>query len=281
MNLAFIWTDTRCEELVMCILRLSAAVLAALVFVGCWVPEDFVASLDINADKSFTFTYDGLLAFGPALAEIKARGRLSPRDEAELKKLEAELRKERGVQDVSYIGNGRYKLRYVMSGIAEPGTKVFLDLVKFKADTNGNLLLEGTTVPAEARRDLTAVGAKFGGTIKLKSALPILSENADAKPFFMGLFGSYKWTISMDRLALPRVVLGRDLSISSERTGYGALAAFMMLFLLLIFAALAAWFYMSRRPSSTGARYEFCGQCGHRLFSGARFCEECGVQVSS
>jgi len=257
------------------------ALSAILVLAGCWIPEDFVASLDIKADRSFTFTYDGLLAFGPALGEIKARGRLSPNDEAELRKLEAELRKERGVQDVRYIGNGRYKLRYVMSGTAEPGTEVFLDLVKFKADTNGNILLEGVTVPADARRELTAVGAKFGGTIKLKSALPILSENADAKPFFGGLFGSYKWTISMGRLTLPRVVLGRNISISSERTSHGALAAFMMLFLLLVFAAVAAWFYMSRRPSSTSAHYEFCGQCGHRLFSGARFCEECGVQVSS
>lgn len=94
----------------MCRLWAALTLSAILVLAGCWVPEEFVASLEIKADKSFTFTYDGVLAFGPALAEIKQRGRLSPNDEAELKKLEAELRKERGVQDISYIGNGRFKM---------------------------------------------------------------------------------------------------------------------------------------------------------------------------
>jgi len=178
-----------------------------LILAGCWIPEDFVASLDIKADKTFIFQYDGVLAFGPALAEIKKHGRLSPRDEAEIKKGEIELRKERGVQDVSYIGNGRFKLRFAMSGIAKPGTEIFLNLVKFKRDRSGNLVIEGTSLSVEDRRKLSAVGAKFGGTIKLKSALPIISENADAKPFLMGLFGTYKWTISMERATTPRVVL--------------------------------------------------------------------------
>jgi hypothetical protein len=112
-------------------LRLLLALLT-VALLGCWVPEDFVASLDIKADKTFTLTYDGLLAFGPALAEIKEHGRLSSQDESELKRQEADLRKERGVQDVTYVGNGRYKLRYVMSGTAEPSTEVFLDLVRFQ-----------------------------------------------------------------------------------------------------------------------------------------------------
>ncbi|MEX0802411.1 MAG: hypothetical protein WD688_03710 [Candidatus Binatia bacterium] len=166
--------------------RATVTVLAVLLLVGCWLPEDFVASLDIRADKSFTFTYDGVLAFGPALAEIK----------------------ERGVKDVSYIGNGRFKLRrYVMSGIAKPGTEVFLDLVKFKGDKNGNIVIEGVSLSAEDRHQLSALGVNFNGTVKLNSALPVLSENADAKPFLRGLFGPYKWIISIDRSTQPRVVL--------------------------------------------------------------------------
>ena len=47
-------------------MRSLRAPVTVLIFilVGCWVAEDFVASLDIKADKSFTFTYDGVLAFG-------------------------------------------------------------------------------------------------------------------------------------------------------------------------------------------------------------------------
>lgn len=85
--------------------------------------------------------------------------------------------------------------------------KVFLNLVKITGDRNGNLVIKGVNLSAENRRKLSDIGAKFVGTIKLKSALLILSENADAKPFFMGFFGSYKWTISMVHAATPRVVL--------------------------------------------------------------------------
>lgn len=84
----------------------------------------------------------------------------------------------------------------------------------------------------------------------------------------------------MDRPTLPRVVLGKEPSLSPETGAHGAVAVFILIFLLLVLAAVAARFYMTRRASRNGSRFQFCGQCGHRLFSGATFCEACGVRVA-
>ena len=50
---------------------------------ACRIPENFDAKVTINKDGSYTFTYDGTLTFGLALAASK-EGALSSGDEAEL-----------------------------------------------------------------------------------------------------------------------------------------------------------------------------------------------------
>ena len=46
-------------------------VLFLVVLSGCWVPENFVANVQVDKDGGYTFVYDGTLAFWPALAAIK------------------------------------------------------------------------------------------------------------------------------------------------------------------------------------------------------------------
>jgi hypothetical protein len=40
---------------------------------GCWIPENFDAKVTLNKDGSYTFTYDGTLAFALAVAATKDR----------------------------------------------------------------------------------------------------------------------------------------------------------------------------------------------------------------
>src|ERR1035441_7759774 len=82
---------------------------------GCWIPENFDAKITINKDGSYSFTYDGTLTFGLALAAAQ-QGSLSAKDEAEFQKEAERLRRETGFKKVDYQGKGRFKVLVEKAG---------------------------------------------------------------------------------------------------------------------------------------------------------------------
>jgi hypothetical protein len=111
----------------------SSLILIASVFLlalaGCWIPENFDTRININKDGSYTFTYDGTLTFGLALAAAQ-HGRLSARDEAEFRKEGDKLRREPGFRRVDYQGKGRYKVLFEKAG--KPGESFYFVSQKLK-----------------------------------------------------------------------------------------------------------------------------------------------------
>jgi hypothetical protein len=85
------------------------------VLTSCWIPENFDTKIAINKDGSYTFTYDGTLTFGMALAAAQ-KGGLSASDEAEFRKEGEKLRREPGFKKVDYQGKGRYKVLFEKAG---------------------------------------------------------------------------------------------------------------------------------------------------------------------
>jgi len=94
-------------------------IILTLLLSGCFWPEKFNASLDIKKDRTFSFVYDGVLAFAPAVAEIKMSEGLSRQDDRIIAELEGELRKDLGFKAVSYAGDGRFKVRYERTGVID------------------------------------------------------------------------------------------------------------------------------------------------------------------
>ena len=57
-------------------------------------PEQFDATVSIRADGSYTYSYDGILIFVPALIQDSRAGRLDAHMEAQLKEAASQLRQE-------------------------------------------------------------------------------------------------------------------------------------------------------------------------------------------
>ena len=187
--------------------KASAAIIACLCMTSCWVPEEFTAVLNVDKTKNFQFTYDGTVAFGPALGQIKERGQLSPADEAEMKKGEAGLRKEPGFTSVEYVGRGRFRVRYQEAGPIQSGKKIFLELVEFHVDPSGRVRILGTEISAENRQQLSGVALKLDGTLKVTTELTVVEHNATSTPWFGGLLGAYEWHITLDQARRPTILL--------------------------------------------------------------------------
>src|ERR1035437_7581942 len=96
-------------------MRLLILSILLLALTGCWIPENFDTRVTINKDGSYTFTYDGTLTYGLALAAAQ-KGALSAKDEAELQKEGEKLRRQPGFKKVDYLGKGRYKVLFEKAG---------------------------------------------------------------------------------------------------------------------------------------------------------------------
>lgn len=184
-----------------------AVVTACLSLTSCWVPEEFTATLNVDKSKKFQFTYDGTIAYGPALGQIKERGQLSAGEESEIKKGEADLRREPGFASVDYVGRGRFRVRYREAGPIQSGKKIFLDLVEFRVDPGGHIRILGTEISADNRQQLSAAALKLHGTLKVTTELTVVEQNATSTPWFGGLFGAYEWHVTLEQAKRPTILL--------------------------------------------------------------------------
>ncbi len=189
------------------VLKTITALTACLCLVSCWAPEKFTASLNVDKSKNFKFIYNGTIAFGPALGEIKQRGQLSAQGEAEMKKGEAALRKEPGFKSVEYAGDGRFKVQFEQTGPVENGKKVFIDIVEFRIGPDGRIWILGAELKPEGRQQLAAINLKLDGTIKVTSDLAVVQHNATSTPSLGGLIGAYEWKVTLDQKERPTIVL--------------------------------------------------------------------------
>jgi hypothetical protein len=181
------------------VIRLAVTVLAVLGLLGCWIPEQFDAGVSINADGSYTYTYDGVLTFAFALADAK-RGLLDARAESEVAKLAPELRRA-GFRKADYVGKGRFSVSFERAAAkGEPSYFLSREMQIFYIvpQNDGNLVIGAFRPDANALQQFNEIGAKIDGTLSVSvaSGVTVVKHNADSEPWLGGMIGSYKWKIN-------------------------------------------------------------------------------------
>jgi hypothetical protein len=162
---------------------------------GCWIPENFDAKVTLNKDGSYTFIYDGTLAFALAVAAAKDRA-LSANDEAQLRREAETLRREPGIKSVEYQGKGRYKVLFEKSG--KPGEPLdFLGICSIRRQPDGTVAISGARPSRKDLEELNRLGANIDGQLSVSVPFrsTVVRHNAQSEPSFWGLFGAYKWEI--------------------------------------------------------------------------------------
>lgn len=185
--------------------RLVLLLFLALSVAGCWIPEKFTARVVINKNGSYSFSYDGILTFGLALAAAKD-GKLSSKDEAALKKEEEKIRKEPGFKKVVYAGNGRYEV--LVERERKPGEQTHFVSKEAKffsvvPKQDGTIQVSGLKLTEKDIAELRKIGAKVDGYLKVSvgKGVEVLKHNASSTPKLFGLFGDYEWHIKSPDVA--------------------------------------------------------------------------------
>jgi hypothetical protein len=182
-----------------CSARLWIVLILAVALAGCWIPEKFDTRITINKDGSYTFTYDGTLTYGLALAAAQ-QGGLSAKDETELQKEGEKLRRQPGFKKVDYLGKGRYKVLFEKAGNRGERFYFLSEELKFFAvlpQVDRSVTVTAVRPGQKEIQELNSIGAKIEGTLSVSvaSGVQVVRHNAESEPVFFGLFGAYKWQI--------------------------------------------------------------------------------------
>ena len=151
---------------------------------GCYLPTDFKADLRIKADGNYNFQYQGLLVYVPLLEKI-SRNELSRDALTEyVTVLEQDLRRDRSFEDVQYVDNAAFRVRYKKVGnILQEKTFNFVRqnarLLSLARYPDGTIQITGDKPNTEIAEELEKSGIVMRGTLRIQTEAQVIKHNAD------------------------------------------------------------------------------------------------------
>ena len=185
---------------------------ASITLSGCLVPEKFESKVDFEKDGGYTFTFDGVMAFAPALMA----GKLSSSDEATLIAEAKKYKGENGYKTFEYIGNARYRVSFAEKLLPDDkGGPTYYDFpkgdnwivrIRNLGSVGGRITVEIRSMSPSDVAQLKQIGIKPSGAFAVKNnGLTVLEENSDSRK----IFGGYEWNFTQLNKR-PRIELVAD-----------------------------------------------------------------------
>lgn len=177
--------------------KLIASVALVFLLSGCLIPEKFDADIDMATDGSYSFNYSGSVVHGLAISQSNKAGKLTERDEHQLKIEGDKLAKNQGFSRVVYRGNGRYDIDVLLN--KKPGEQLkMFDVFSVSTAKDGTITITTTSVKDKDMQAMTKFGLNVNGRlrVKLPKNAEVISHNATSTPYFFGMFGDYEWNIT-------------------------------------------------------------------------------------
>ena len=193
--------------------RVSLLIAAVTLLTGCYLPDRFELRLNLQRDGEYAFTYKGdLLAFN-FLRKIGA-GEASANDADEIQVYENDLRRDSGFSEVSYLGQGRYRVDYRrQSNILKRPSFSFVrrnaPFMTVKRTADGVVTIAGDRPNKQYRDELVAKGFNTRGVVRIWTDARVVDHNANQ--VIEGSPTQYVWDIQSIRQPAPRLtaVLGQ------------------------------------------------------------------------
>lgn len=174
---------------------------------GCLVPEKFEAAVDVRPDGSFVYKYTGTAVHALAAAEFAKAGKLTDKDEAQLKADTAKMAQWKSMKKLDYLGRGKYNLQ--IEEERKLGQQVeSLKIFSVTKESDGPIVVAGQILKSKEKSDLAALGIKIDGSleVRLPANAKVLETNATGTPGFLSK--AYCWKIGgVDKQPIIKFVL--------------------------------------------------------------------------
>ena len=191
---------------------LLLATAAAAALVTCILPRNFEATLVVRKDRTYSFTYRGLLTVLP----IKAARALGQPPDADEDEIVADLKREfaanpRQFKKAVYLGEGDFDLVYEAEGRLDGDRSIGeqdMPLVTFVLKPGGRVLVEAFGMTDELLEMVQEAGIKrIDGNLTLQTDGRLVEHNGRPAPATPGAMPKLAWRIDSPRAAGPRAVI--------------------------------------------------------------------------
>jgi hypothetical protein len=211
--------------------RIVAALALPLLLAGCLLtPGKFTSRLVLNADRSFTFSYQGEVYAADPEGSTRVMGTSGDEKPSAAKKAEAEaknraiadaLSKEAGYRSVRYIGDGKFMVDYQVSGtlthhLVFPfniDAQAIVPFVAAELRANGTVRVKAPGFANEQKDQMGPMsgadtsGDKLDGVFVLETDAEIVSQNNEDGPAAAGARKTISWKVTPLTRDAPTAVL--------------------------------------------------------------------------
>ncbi|MGE4219311.1 MAG: hypothetical protein AB7G39_07665 [Alphaproteobacteria bacterium] len=180
---------------------------ALLLLVGCYLPSEYNADLRITPDGRYNFRYEGFLTSGYMLQRMAEKA--SPAELAEKAGVvERDLRRDQNFSEVTYVGNGTYRVKYERHGnIDEQGSFTFVRLnsriFTIQRGDDGVIKMFGAKPDAKTVKAVEDAGLKTKGIVRVQTEARVTDHNAHQ--VIPGEKPIYIWNLDNLRMPSPRL----------------------------------------------------------------------------
>lgn len=190
-------------------LSLMGALLAS-----CYLPARFDAEIELDKAGYYSVKFDGYLADLSLYQGLKD-GKISREEEKDkIEVIERDFKRDTATKEFQYFKQGHFKLKWEITGdLLKNKTMTFIRrnelIFQLKyVENSGYIVLEGASISKDNRQRLLDMGLNMQGQIRVKTDLPIKSDNATSKkkdprdPRFTWLV----WDVESIKSPRPRAV---------------------------------------------------------------------------
>ncbi len=162
-------------------------------------PEHFDATVAIDRNGGYTYSYEGTLIFVPALMR-SAQATVCARYDAQLKKLAMQLLQE-GFRKAQYLGDGRYFV--IFEGVRANNEPLYflsreMPAFRIMPQLDGAIMIGAFRSDSAVHNKFIESVAGIDGTLSVRvdNSVKVLGHNAQDEPSIHGQFAEYSWGIS-------------------------------------------------------------------------------------
>ncbi len=177
-------TRTRLKRL---FAKASALSAMALVVSSCYLPARFDTEIELDRAGYYDIKFDGYLADVGLFRGLRD-GTISEAQETEkIGVIERDFLRDSNTKSFEYFREGHFKLNWERSGdLIEARTVTFIRrnelILQLKyMEKSGHVVLEGKSITKQNRQRMLDMGLDMRGQIRLKTDMPIKSDNATSK----------------------------------------------------------------------------------------------------
>lgn len=196
--------------------RIASFLALFLLIGGCYLPGSFDAEIELSRTGHYKMKFDGYIVEITLYDGLRKKKLSKDQIKDKVKQVIGDFKRDKGTKEVSYFGQGAFKVRWVKNGDVIKSKMIsffrrnenMLSITYLKKEAT--ITLRGKYIKKQDRDRLHEMGLNVQGVIKIKTDAKVISHNA-TKVTKEGAITVYGWKLNSIDDPAPKMVVSMGL----------------------------------------------------------------------